>query len=806
MAIQNPKIFGLNVLSFLSDIQNKDTAIRALGLDPNDLEVIRGAANAGATRPDWTSYSRLSVPIYNTMDRYYYESAGYQTILDTKAGVDAPLRGNLNINGALSGSSIRYRFVSGTGSGATIKIADISTSRLSAWSSFASPVVDSSPIFYGARVGIITSGYLEFGTPTNANQTRLQTTTAIQAKEFNSEFPTSKILCSIGGKNVVLYAMKGIPLIFEGVFRNVDATIRLTSLINNTPPSWKIVDIANPNVATIYRNRGGVTSTINYRSSSSKPRYIQYYYNPDNVSQITLQSAGLTSLPESVLQNLTILNVSFNSIKDLQNLSTFTPNLQQIYFIRNPLFQSSIETERKLNSAVLNKLPTSLRQLHFGSTFYGSISPNIFQPRFSNLTTLNLSRNGNPYFHPDTENPTCPIPNVPNSCTDYNVFNNDFRSIAPSSGSSLNVKELTNLASLTLANNYYLTDPTFSISASNTVLSSINISSTGLPLPVLIGRTALISITATYLRNAGSIFDGSGNYKFGGCSSLRTISLYGTPVTGAMPKFTNTSLTSIDMYNVRISGGDISGDQSFVIPEKTFELCPSLTFFRILSPSLLSGVPIHPSAFTYLPSLTYLYYYSYGRTSGPVPNLANCSNLRTIIFENNAIDGNIPNFAFAPNINRIQFTYNRLSGNIPPFRNLSNLVEIYLYNNRFTTLGTFVNLPNLRYFYIQNNLVSGEIPDFTDCPKMFYLVLFNNRFTNYKVGSFAKLYTLRYLDLSRNLLTSQAINAIISDLFDNYTAVPRGGVTVNIRQNAVPSGDALDQVTFLRSKGWTITF
>ena len=40
--------------------------------------------------------------------------------------------GNLDINGRISGNAIRYRYIDGTGSGASVKIADISTSRVSA--------------------------------------------------------------------------------------------------------------------------------------------------------------------------------------------------------------------------------------------------------------------------------------------------------------------------------------------------------------------------------------------------------------------------------------------------------------------------------------------------------------------------------------------------------------------------------------------------------------------------------------------------------------------------------------------------
>jgi len=263
MALRNPKLFGLNVLSLFADVENKSAALQAINLPPLDLEVIAGSANAGASRNDWVCFSRLSVPLHETLDRYYRDSEQYNGILQKRAGTDSTLFGNLSINGALSGSAIRYRYIDGTGTGATVKIADISTSRISAWSSSDSRATSTdlveqakATISYGARVGITTGGSLQFGTQSSAiSGPRLQTSIVPQSKEFNSEFPTSKIECTIGGQAVTLYAMKGIPVIFTGFFRNVDAEVNLLSLIDNISASWKIVETGNANNFTNYADK-----------------------------------------------------------------------------------------------------------------------------------------------------------------------------------------------------------------------------------------------------------------------------------------------------------------------------------------------------------------------------------------------------------------------------------------------------------------------------------------------------------------------------------------------------------------------
>lgn len=807
MALRNPKLFGLNVESFFSDVENKNQALIALNLPPLDLNVIRGSSNAGATRNDFVSFSRLSQPIYKILDRYQSDSATYLDILSGKAGTDSTLFGNLNINGGLSGNAIRYRYVDGTGPSAVVKIADISTSRVSAWSSSASPVIDTSPISYGARVGIITGGSLQFGTQSpSVSGPRLQTSITPQAKEFASEFPTHKINCTIGGQTVSLYAMKGIPLVFTGFFRNLDATINLTSLISGTPASWKIVNTANTNDFTSYANQGGTSSTINYRSSISRERYIQFYYNPDNISSITINSANISDLPVTKLANATTLNFSYNTLRNFPDLTFFSPVVQSIYFIQNPFYLSDTEAERKLNSNIINKIPTTVKNFVMGGTFYGSITQNSIANRFTSLTELNLSRGGGAYFHPDDSDNTCALPNVSNSCETYLVDNNDFRAFGTTNtgAGQRNVRDLENLITLSLNGNYYLEyNGEDLISSSNNKIQSVNIYQTAVRCPNLSGKQSLTTFYGHYNRNIGSIFTSGGTYKFDGCGSLSTLYFYASPLTGAMPKFTNASLSYLELRATNLTGGNPNGDNTYVIPERTFEQSPNLQYMLLQSGNLLTS-PIHPNAFTYTPNLYYLWYISYGRTTGSIPSLASCSNLTYLVLHYNNFSGSFPNLAANRNIYYVDCSYNAFSGNIPGFKNLSSLSYLFLYNNQFTGITKFTNLPNLAYFYAHNNQLSGEIPDFTDCPNMYYLILFNNQLTSYKSGSFSSLYRLRYLDLANNLLSQQAINSIISDLYINYTSINRGGVTINLRGNASPSGTSLDYIDILRSKGWSI--
>ena len=812
MALRNPKVFGLNVLTSLADVVNKEEALNSLNLSSRDLNIIRGSQNEGLTSGDWISLSRLVNPIYRTLDSYRVESATYSGLLNSRAGTEGILFGNLRINGALSGNAVRYRYLDGVGVGATVKIADISTSRVSAWSSVG--VGTTVPISYGAQVSVKSGGSLQFGTQSGTSGPRLRTSLTPIPKEFDSEFPTSKISCTIGGQPVVLYAMKGIPLSFTGFFRDLDVSINLTNLINNTPASWKIVETGNANNFVNFRNIGGILSRIQFKSSISRERYIQFYYNPDNILTITLTSANIAELPAVKLQNVTALNFSYNQLRNFPDFNficgTDTPpiKLQSLNLISNPLSQSANQNERKLNSNVVGKIPASLRELYLGQTFFGSITQNIIANRFTQLTVLNLNRFGGPYFHPDNDDANCELPNVPNTCQTYFVRSNDFRAFGTTDAPNgrYNVKDLTNLVSLDLAGNYNLSGA-LSIPIGNNVITSINCDSTGLSLPSgLSGKNSFTSLSYNYCGNAGPLIDYlSGNYLYENCNSLTSISLYASNVTGRLPKFTNSALTYLDI-RTNLTGGSPDNDETFVIPERTFEKCTNLLYMYLSSGNLLTA-PIHPNAFSYTQKLIDLRYYSVGRTTGNIPSLGSNKDLKTLILSGNNFTGTMSNLASNKEIIYVDASSNALSGPIPAFRILPNLSQLYLYNNQFDALSTFQNLGSLAYFYAHNNKIAGKIPSFAGCPSLYYLILFNNLLTEYESGGLAKNYNLRYLDLSGNLLSGQAVNQIIADLLTNYNDVKRGGVTVNLRGgNALPTGVALDSIDILRSKGWSIVF
>jgi len=843
MVLQNPKRFGLDVNSNFSDVLNKNLSLQALNLPPLDLEIIRGSQDAGAQAKDFRSFSRLKQPIWKNLDRYYSDSRLYDSLVSSKAGTDLTLFGNLTINGSIDGNSVRYRYVDFDDN--IVKIADISTSRSSAWSS-SDPRANSTDLIkqgrakisYGARVGIATGGKLVFGAQHTAASPadpdlpavtgpRLGTTTQAIEKEFDAEIPTHKIEVNINGSAIKLYAMKGIPLIFEGTFRNLNAQAKITQ-IGQIKASWKIIEVDNPNRYSIFENQGEVASDIAFRSSRTRRRYIQFYYNPDNITSLKIPSAGIADFPIAVLQTLKSLDLSFNKIRDLPNLTFAAPNLETITLQRCPLYQSSIEAERNLQNSsysggvttgtVLDKLPTTIKNLSIKENFYGSITQNIIADRFTNLVTLDLSRSfgsnsQSPFFHPDTTDSNCQIPNVSSNCKTYNIRNNDFRSFDDSANGTtrFNITQLTDLETLDFAGNSRLPTVTSQRTAldfsNSTKIKTIDLSYTDFVMPTgLQNKTSLLTVSFRHGQNVGVIADNSG-YSLNGCAGLTSIDLaYSNLNDSRLPIFNNESITNINLYNSRIKGGRASDDnEDFVIHKETFASAPELTNLTIRSNRLLTNTSIHPEAFIDNPKLYYLYYLSFRRTNGNIPSFASNPRLYYVYMHYNNLSGILPNFASNPDIYYARFSYNKLTGTIPGYKNLTKLRYLLINNNQFSAVNDPENLPKLEYYYAHNNQLSGEIPDLSECPRLRNLILFNNSFTNYKTGSLATSYYLRYLDVTNNNLSQQALAQLFTDLLTNYNNANRGGVTINVRQNTAPSADTLLTIDLLKSKGWNIT-
>ena len=911
MALTNPKIFGLRITNKLTDVEDAEEVLSNLRLELDDLDVIRGSLDAGASRGDFINFSRLSKPIFKTLDRFYEDIKSYEAVVLDRASISSILFGNLTISGRLDGSSIRYRYRYVDPDDSSVvpeyRIADISTSRVSSWSSTDPDATDpdlsiqaKARISYGGQVGIVTNtkpdddpinkAHLVFGSQSDvtgiSGKPRLQTSLIPQEKEFEAERPTHTVTVDLDGTAVQMYAMKGIPLIFEGTFRNLSATVKIYK-DGSIRPSWKIVEVDNPNAFLNFENvLSSNDSNLNFKSSSSKTRFIQFYYNPFFIRRITLRSANIEALPNAVLDRMDLLNLENNAIKNMPDLKTFAPKMLNLNMRRNPLNNSEDPNERRLNSAVLAKMPDRLTTLTFGSTFYGSINDgttataSLIYERFKlpadggnanakGLRTLNIQRYGGlQYFHKDSVDPECHIPNIQDTCVTYNIYRNDFRGIAggsstasitnskfvdesdpsdngrsylpaPTGDYEKTIKTCPILQNLVLTRNYNLTDESFSIDSP--VIKYVRITFTNLPIPNLSGKTNLQTFEANHCRNAGHIVYNSGTdaspnevYKFNLCTSLRFIYISNSAslptgtgsspnggLHGAFPEtFTNENLEVLRFENTRLQGGIISDDgnkndgstfpsNGNVIPDTLFQGFGSkLRDFRVTSSYLHVG-KVGTNVFTHTPNLEILRIRSNKKLTGKLPNIGGCAKLRYLDFYNNAFDGNVYPLTSNESLTHVYLHVNNLSGVVPGYNNLPNLVRMRLNQNNLTGMNA-LSLPKCFEFRAHINNMTGSIPTFANCPKMRFVTLFNNNFTGYTPGAIAQNFQLRLFDVSQNQLGQNALITIIDDLYSNYQASGSSrSVTLNI-QNQKGGEDisfppeTVDKINTMTSAGWTI--
>jgi len=420
MAITNPRIFGLAVPRNLTDVRDRDETLLNLGLDIRDLEVIRGIAAAGFDSNNLQTISGLNVPIWKTFDRYRTDVSTYNGQLNDSAGTDIRTKGNLEVHGPVSSNAFRYTLFDNTIGTPSLRWGDISTSRVSSWSSFTASIA------YGSDVKI--SGTLFAGS--------LKTQQVPTERTFDSEVPTHKIKLRLNGTDQYFYVMKGIPIRFKGFFRDFDFTLDFqTQTVRN---SWRVYR-TNGLELQDFENVGSFSSsTLNYRSPFSAERFIEAYINPEVVDRIVLSNCNIQELPKSRLPNLETLIFANNGLTTFPNLNFFSPNLESLVIDNNPFYNGPTIDEQKFTKPIMARIPTTLTNLDASGCFKGGIEQNIFN-RLRLLSRIDINRVSNVFFFPDSVNPTGALPNfygiigqpLTHTMGEVSLIDHDFRTIEP---------------------------------------------------------------------------------------------------------------------------------------------------------------------------------------------------------------------------------------------------------------------------------------------------------------------------------------------------------------------------------------
>lgn len=175
----------------------------------------------------------------------------------------------------------------------------------------------------------------------------------------------------------------------------------------------------------------------------------------------------------------------------------------------------------------------------------------------------------------------------------------------------------------------------------------------------------------------------------------------------------------------------------------------------------------------------------------------------------------------------IPYTYDRIKGRgltgTFPVLTQPLLNNVRMHTNSFIGQFPKLELPQLKNLEIQYNEFSGSIPDFSACPRIRTLKMQNNRLSTYTSGFLKDCTYMSNFNFSNNRLRGTIATDLINDLYENYIARPRGGVTVNFLGQSADDGVAsfgltaiendgtndspdstINKLAALRSSGWTI--
>lgn len=391
-------IYGLNATEGLTDVIDVDLALENIGLLPDDLSTIGDISNY-ITKTDFHHLSKasgspnapLSQNIIDRIQRFADATEDLQLRFESKGGPvyksssdlnTSSIQGNLVINGPVGSKGVRYFSTellnSNTGE---FEPLDISTSRVSSWSR------SGSTLSYGgnlqvsslspARASSIQGLRDEGAGGTNLGDTpslkigkliidgRPQLTT-ITPRSFSAEAATHKLKVNINGTDYYVYAMKNIPLVFEGTFAgNRSNPIMQVQQTNAAATDYRVF------TGNLFQDFKTIDSLLIYPNLSRQLRRIEVYQKPSAITNIIAPDLSLNNFPDANYINLESLNYKNNNLENVPNLKKYAPNLTSVDFRFNKFYESPANSLIKLNrftDAFIDRFPDSVTELRIGGS------------------------------------------------------------------------------------------------------------------------------------------------------------------------------------------------------------------------------------------------------------------------------------------------------------------------------------------------------------------------------------------------------------------------------------------------------
>lgn len=784
---------GLNVQLAMNDVDNAAQSLINLGLDQRDLALISGlASNANVEANELHTVSGLVVDQKKELASLARSSTTVGGLLNSLKDVGQPLDFNLEIDNQINAAAIKYNYLDFSNN--SDKVADISTSRVSSWSSIGSSIL------YGGEVEV---------TGDNITFSSLGTSTAPIAKTFRAEVATHKLLINVNGSPKEFLAMKGIPLEWEGFFRNVDLSHAVNSVSDSqgvVPPVWRITNKAggqsyNTGDATGSIGAGAVDSPAVYafRDSSSKARKIEFFYNPLKILELRLPGCNLTEWTNVGLDNIQRIDINNN---DFYELPKFGPSsrggdglavdLKKITISANDMSRAEDASGAQIPANTqLNTLPTTLTHLTMNGVF--SDSTTIDLTDYEDLSFLQFqtyySRNAQRRMTGGTISPKTFIdsanPKI-KGIGQYRIYHQPFSQLDAGVCASPNLTYLYfPWCGITTAENRSGGTSPITIASNNIgeVISYGNAHN----VIAMNGKTSLSNYVQAYSRPDSSKSRNLAG-QFTGCTGLTQLYFYASSTIQADigTAFANQSLSSLSTLDLRwtsASGGleDTSFDGADALVHIRFAgSAHNDSDFYGTAASKANGN--NGEVFSNMSSLQWLYVYSNGNIAGELPDFSNNTNMRGIYIRNTQTTGPLPNLVSNQNLYYLRLDSNNMTGTVPTW-STNALRYVFCYNNSLSGSLPALNTPYLYYLYLQNNNLTGNLPSMSGAIRLQRLYLNSNSISGYTTDALKYNTSLSIIDLSNNQLPASVGAPLINDLFDNYSGNPRSGVSVNLLGN-----------------------
>ena len=384
MALRNDVLFGLKVSFNFSDIESRTLALENLGLDIRDLRVVQGIGTT-IDQIDLQNISGLDVNLTRYLDRLKSDSGRYRGIVNDLSGYQFPTKGNFEAYGPVSGGAIRFKYIpndQGVGlTQANLKYGDISTSRVSSWSSATSDETNfKQAISYGASVQV--KGTLKIGqdqtfTP-GTGEAIINVLDTPEPIRFETEVPTDMIELDINGQSQFAYAMRGIPIIFTVAFKSLSMDFGFDPFGTLNPVyTIQATDLSEQELTS----RPSVSSEISrlrYNSQSYKERNVKVYYPPNNILSITGRGLNLRFFPKVRFINLRFVDLESNLLDEMPDWQTISYNdnndseLNTIRLQNNPLYLTEDEELQSFGTNVVKRLPKTLINYYGSGTYFAN--------------------------------------------------------------------------------------------------------------------------------------------------------------------------------------------------------------------------------------------------------------------------------------------------------------------------------------------------------------------------------------------------------------------------------------------------